>query len=127
MMRRAALIAAWLLGLGGCGLSPLELGGTAAAAYYAKDGFYWEVQDRRIAPDVYRITVTQGRFKESGAGEAESYFRRRAEEIVALQGCSGYTVLEFTQSVIADPVWFAQRVSEGTIRCDRAKPVPPAG
>ncbi len=119
----------WMLplaALAGCGLSAIEIGAGAAAAYYAKDGFVWQVEDRRVAPDTYRITVTQGRFKESGAGEAEARFRQRAEEIAATQGCSGYTVLEFTQSVISDPIWFAQRVSEGTIRCDRAPPRAPA-
>jgi len=100
-------------------LSNKEVLAAAAVVYYTHDGFRWEVEDRRIAPDLYRITVRQGKLTRSGQGEAESLFRRRAEEIAATQGCAGYTILEYTQGLQHDFLGVAQRVSEGVIRCHR--------
>ncbi|MCL6555321.1 MAG: hypothetical protein K6T56_03045 [Burkholderiales bacterium] len=116
----------WLLPLvAGCStldlpkLSNKEVLAAAAVVYYTHDGFRWEVEDRRIGPDLYRITVRQGKLTRSGQGEAEPIFRRRAEEIVATQGCAGYTILEYTQGLAHDALGVAQRVSEGVIRCHR--------
>lgn len=89
--------------------------------YEAKDGFTWEVEDHLIAPDTYRLTVKQGKFKTGGQGEARIYFRRRAEEIVGVQGCTGYTTLEYNESLISDLLSIPQRVTEGVIRCERNK------
>ena len=91
----------------------------AIVIYYAKDGFIWEVEDRTIAPDTYRLTVKQGKLKSSGQGEARIYFQRRAESIVSTQGCSGYTTLEYHESLVSDFLNIAQRVTEGVIRCER--------
>jgi len=91
----------------------------AIVIYYAKDGFTWEVEDRLIGKDTYRLTVKQGKLKSSGQGEARIYFRRRAEEIAGVQGCTGYTTLEYTESLISDYFNVPQRVTEGVIRCDR--------
>lgn len=91
----------------------------AIVAYYAKDGFVWEVEDRLIGKDTYRLTVKQGKLKSSGQGEARLYFQRRAEEIAGAQGCSGYTTLQFGESLVSDYFNVAQRVTEGVIRCDR--------
>ncbi len=93
----------------------------AVVVYEAKDGFLWEVEDHMIAPDTYRLTVKQGKFKVGGQGEARIYFQRRAEEIVAVQGCSGYTTLEYTESLTSDILSISQRVTEGVIRCERNK------
>ena len=91
----------------------------AIVLYYAKDGFIWEVEDRLIGKDTYRLTVKQGKLKSSGQGEARIYFKRRAEEISGVQGCTGYTTLEYTESLISDYFNVPQRVTEGVIRCDR--------
>lgn len=104
-------------------LSNKEALAVAAVVYYTHDGFRWDVEDRRIAPDRYRITVRQGKLTRGGQGEAEPIFRRRAEEIAAIQGCAGYTILEYTQGLEHDFLGVPQRVSEGVIRCDTA----PAG
>ncbi len=123
-MTRFALLAAGLASLGGCSIFDLpnisnkELVAVAAIVYYTKDGFTWEVEDRRIAPDTYRIIVRQGKLKSSGQGEAEPIFKRRAEEIAAVQGCAGYTTLEYKQGLESDFLGVAQRVSEGMIRCN---------
>jgi hypothetical protein len=125
---RFALVACMSLVIGGCSvfdvpnLSNKELVAVGAIVYYTKDGFRWEVEDRRIAPDTYRIIVRQGKLKGSGQGEAEPIFKRRAEEIAAVQGCAGYTVLEYKQGLESDFLGVAQRVSEGLIRCN-----PPSG
>lgn len=109
--------------LGGCGwlgvqsLSNKEAVVAAAIVYYVHDGFTWEVEDRRIAPDTYRIVVRQGKLHGSGQGEAEPLFRRRAEEIAAVQGCAGYTVLAYTQGLENDYLGVPRRVSQGTILC----------
>ncbi len=91
----------------------------AIVVYYAKDGFIWEVEDRMIAPDTYRLTVKQGKLKSTGQGEARQYFQRRAEEISSVQGCSGYTTLEYNESLTSDFLNMTQRVTEGVIRCER--------
>jgi hypothetical protein len=91
----------------------------AIVLYYAKDGFVWEVEDRLIGKDTYRLTVKQGKLKSTGQGEARIYFQRRAEEISGVQGCTGYTTLEYTESLISDYFNVPQRVTEGVIRCDR--------
>lgn len=91
----------------------------AIVVYYAKDGFVWEVEDRLIAPDTYRLTVRQGKLKSTGQGEARQYFQRRAEEIAAVQHCDGYTTLEYNESLTSDFLNVAQRVTEGVIRCNR--------
>jgi len=91
----------------------------AIVLYYAKDGFVWEVEDRLIAPDTYRLTVRQGKLKSTGQGEAKQYFQRRAEDIAAVQKCDGYTILEYNESLTSDFLNVAQRVTEGVIRCNR--------
>ncbi len=98
-------------------LSNKEILAATAVVYYTHDGFRWDVEDRRIGPDLYRITVRQGKLTRGGQGEAEPIFRRRAEEIAATQGCTGYTVLEYTQGLEHDFLGVPQRVSEGVIRC----------
>ena len=129
-MNQRALVAAFLAALGGCSSldipnpSNKEMLAIAAVVYYTKDGFTWEVEDRRIAPDIYRIIVRQGKLKSSGQGEAEPIFKRRAEEIAAIQGCNGYTILEYTQGLESDYLGVSQRVSEGRIRCNPAAEKP---
>lgn len=104
------------------GLStPIKLKEVAIGAlvvYYAKDGFTWEVEDRLVSPDTYRLTVRQGKLKTSGQGEAKKYFDRRAEEIAAVQHCNGYSTLEYNESLTSDFLNVAQRVTEGVIRCN---------
>lgn len=97
----------------------------AIVVYYAKDGFIWEVEDRLIGKDTYRLRVKQGKLKSSGQGEARLYFQRRAEEIAGVQGCSGYTILSYGESVISDYFNVGQRVTEGVIRCDRVAAATP--
>lgn len=123
---RLALLMGVGIACGGCSvfdmpnLSNKEVVAVAAVVYYTHDGFRWDVEDRRIAPDTYRITVRQGKLKGSGQGEAEPIFKRRAEEIAAVQGCAGYTVLEYKQGLESDFLGVSQRVSEGLIRCNPA-------
>ena len=91
----------------------------AIVLYYAKDGFVWEVEDRNIGEDLYRLTVKQGKLKTTGQGEARIYFNRRAEEISAGQQCKSITTLEYNESLISDFFNVPQRVTEGVIRCER--------
>jgi len=91
----------------------------AIVVYYAKDGFVWEVEDRNIGEDLYRLTVKQGKLKTTGQGEARIYFNRRAEEIASVQQCKGFTTLEYNESLISDYFNVPQRVTEGVIRCER--------
>lgn len=91
----------------------------AIVLYYAKDGFVWEVEDRNIGEDLYRLTVKQGKLKTTGQGEARVYFNRRAEEISGAQQCKGFTTLEYNESLVSDYFNVPQRVTEGVIRCDR--------
>lgn len=91
----------------------------AIVLYYAKDGFVWEVEDRNIGEDLYRLTVKQGKLKTTGQGEARIYFNRRAEEIASVQQCKSITTLEYNESLISDFFNVPQRVTEGVIRCER--------
>ena len=91
----------------------------AIVLYYAKDGFVWEVEDRMLTPDTYRLSVKQGKLKNSGQGEARVYFQKRAESIASEQGCNGYTTLEYNESLVSDFLNVPQRVTEGVIRCER--------
>lgn len=115
------LAAAALLPLAACSTASLApsavMGGVVV--YEAQDGFLWQVEDHLIAPDTYRLTVKQGKFKVGGQGEAKQFFQRRAEDIVAVQGCTGYTTLEYSESLSADILSISQRVTEGVIRCER--------
>jgi len=112
-----------LLPLTACSLPTITPGAVmgTVAVYEAKDGFLWEVEDHLIAPDTYRLTVRQGKFKVGGQGEARIYFQRRAEDIVSVQGCSGYTTLEYNEALTSDILSISQRVTEGVIRCERNK------
>lgn len=112
---RAILAATILLALSGC-----EVAVVGAAVYYGQDGFRWEVEDHHLGADLYRITVRQGKLTGGGQGEAGPIFRQRAEEIAAVQGCAGYTVLEYQQRLENDVVGVPQRVTEGLIRCNPA-------
>ena len=91
----------------------------AIVLYYAKDGLVWEVEDRNIGEDLYRLTVKQGKLKTTGQGEARIYFNRRAEEIASIQKCKRVTTLEYNESLISDFFNVPQRVTEGVIRCER--------
>lgn len=91
----------------------------AIVVYYAKDGFVWEVEDRNIGEDLYRLTVKQGKLKTTGQGEARIYFNRRAEEIASIQQCKSITTLEYNESLVSDFLNVPQRVTEGVIRCER--------
>lgn len=131
-MKRFALILPFLASLGACSTldipnpSNRELLAIAAVVYYTKDGFTWEVEDRRIAADTYRIIVRQGKLKSSGQGEAELFFKRRAEEIAAVHGCNGFTILEYSQGLESDYLGVSQRVSEGKILCNPVADKPKA-
>jgi hypothetical protein len=122
---RCLATTALLLPLAACSLKTASVApGTvmgAVVVYEAQDGFLWEVEDRLIAPDTYRLTVKQGKFKAGGQGEARQYFQRRAEDIAAVQGCTGYTTLEYNESLTSDILSISQRVTEGVIRCERNK------
>lgn len=129
MIRTLAVIG-FACGLAACStldlpnLSNKEVLAVTAVVYYTHDGFRWDVEDRRIGPDRYRITVRQGKLTRGGQGEAEPIFRRRAEEIAAVQGCDDFTILEYSQSLEHDYLGVPQRVSEGVIRCNAAAPKP---
>jgi hypothetical protein len=116
--RTALALAASLFALASCGGDVATIAAGVGVVYYTKDGFTWEVEDRLIGSNTYRITVRQGKLKGSGAGEAELMFKRRAEEIAGIQGCAGYTILEYTERLETDFLGVAQRVSEGVIRCN---------
>lgn len=115
---RLILAATAALALAGC-----EVAAVGAAVYYGQDGLRWEVEDRHLGAELYRITVRQGKLTGGGQGEAGPIFRQRAEDIAAVQGCAGYTMLEYQQRLENDVLGVPQRVTEGLIRCN---PVPQA-
>lgn len=146
-MFRTIIVAGAALALGGCALtdkqdldtdpiiparslqisdavSPsLEALAGAAVVYYIVDPLApnWQVQEARLAEDLYRIDLKRKRFSGGGDGEAMQVFNRRAEKLALERGYSGYQVLRYTEGIesgLPGPV--AQRVSGGTIRLTRA-------
>lgn len=101
-------------------LSNKEALAVTAVVYYTHDGFRWDVEDRAIGPDLYRITVRQGKLTRGGEGEASPILHRRAQEIAAVHGCSGYTLLSSTRRLEHDYLGVAQSVTEAVVRCNRA-------
>lgn len=100
----------------------LEALAAAAVVYYVVDPLApnWQVQEARLADDLYRLSLRRKRFSAGGDGEAMQVLARRAEQLALQHGYAGYQLLRYTEGIESSlPVPAAQRVSEGVIRLTR--------
>jgi hypothetical protein len=93
-----------------------------AAAIYFEDDLYFQTSDDALGNGKFQITVDKTRFAGGRSGELWQIFKRRAAYIVQREGCSSYTVLEYTEGNEAALV-AGNRVGRGAIECIK----PPAG
>lgn len=101
----------------------LEAMAAAAAVYLVVDPLApnWQVQEARLADDLYRLSLKRKRFSGGGDGEALEVINRRAERLAQEHGYTGYQIVKYTEGIDSGlPVSVAQRVSQGVIRLTRA-------
>lgn len=99
--------------LAGCSSNSL-----LSASYY-EDNVLFQASDEALGQNKFEITVDKVRFIGGRDGELWQVFKRRAADIVKREGCSGYTVLEYTES-IESAIVAGRRVGRGTIECGKA-------
>ena len=102
--------------LAACSPGVMMAGGATAAAVYYEDDLVFQASDEPFGKNQFQITVSKTRFIGSRSGELWQIFKRRAAYIVEREGCSGYTVLEYTEGNEAAVV-AGNRVGRGTIAC----------
>ncbi|GAB4175149.1 MAG: hypothetical protein Fur0039_17550 [Rhodocyclaceae bacterium] len=97
--------------------------GAAALAYVVLDPLApnWHIEEARLAPDRYALSLAMKRIAAGGEGEARVVFHRRAAQLAAASGYGGYEVLSYTEGIESQLP--ARRVGEGLVRLVRA----PAG
>ena len=78
----------------------------------------WQIEERRLNDNRYRIAMRKKRFTTGGDGEAMPAFYRRAEQLMRENGAARYRVIEFTEGVDSGmPI--AQRVAQGVVEIVR--------
>lgn len=134
MIKRLLLAAGVVLLMSGCsstGGTPftlatntnLKLGvalGAAAAIYLIYDPLApnWELEEKKLSDDTYRLSMKMKRFHTGGSGEAMQILKRRASQLREEGGHVSYEILEYTEGIESRTLG-AQRVAEGLIRIVR--------
>lgn len=93
--------------------------GTPFAISSYEDDLAFQASDSVLGQDKFQITIDKTRFFGGRDGELWQIFKRRAAYIVQREGCSSYTVLEYTEGNEATVV-AGNRVGRGTIECNKA-------
>jgi hypothetical protein len=74
----------------------------------------WEIVEKRLADNRYRIAMRKKRWTTGGDGEAIELLHRRADMLAQVQGYRDYRILSWTEGVQSDmPI--AQRWARGEI------------
>lgn len=96
--------------------------GVAALAYVVLDPLSpnWSIEEAKLAPDRYFLSLRMKRVAAGGEGEARMAFNRRAGALAAAGGYGGYEVLAYSEGI--ESLLPARRVAEGVIRLVRAAP-----
>lgn len=91
----------------------------AALAYVVLDPLSpnWNIEEAKLAPDRYYLSLRMKRVAAGGEGEARLVFKRRATELAAAGGYGGYEVLAYSEGI--ESLLPARRVGEGVIRLVR--------
>lgn len=101
------------------GADALIIGAIIVVLYYTSERVVWQTETERLSKEKYRITVRKKTIPYgNGDGQADKYFKRRAEEISAEVGCPDYSILSYTSS-LESTLLMNERVYEGTIRCKK--------
>ena len=101
------------------GSDALIVGAIIVVMYYTSDKVVWQTETERLSKEKYRITVRKKTIPYgNGDGQADKYFKRRAEEISEEVGCPDYSILSYTSS-LESTLLMNERVYEGTIRCKK--------
>ena len=92
----------------------------AAIVWYVTDPLAptWGIERRKLGQDRYRVDLRQKRFAVGGDGEAQQVFHRAAETLAEENGCSGYTIVSYTEGIESGPL-LSQRVSRGVVLLTR--------
>lgn len=102
--------------LTGCSTGTLlVVGGTAGALYY-EENLVFQTSEDLLGAGQFRITIEKSRLIGDRGGELWQIFKRKATEIAEREGCSGYTVLDYSEG-IESAVIAGKRVARGTIHC----------
>lgn len=139
-MKKIAALAIAAALLAGCGGSPLipnkSLQLTAktsvsmstlataavigAAVYLVYDPLApnWEIEESKLAPDVYRFSLKMKRYHTGGAGESIQILKRRASQLQYENGFGDYQILDYSEGIDSQTIG-ARRVAEGTVRLVR--------
>ncbi|HQT27059.1 MAG TPA: hypothetical protein PLK99_10785, partial [Burkholderiales bacterium] len=57
-------------------------------------GLGWSYTYKRIAPDTYKVHVSESRF--ASTGEAEELFKEASEKVVEVNHCGGYRIISYS-------------------------------
>lgn len=95
------------------------VGAAIAAAVYYEDDIVFQVSNESIEQGKFQIVVNKSRFIGGRSGELWSIFKRSADYISRREECSGYTVLEYTESN-ESAIVAGNRVGRGTIACNKS-------
>ncbi len=88
----------------------------AGAIYLYQDN--WTLKETPSGQDKFRIELKKNMLRQDGDSEAGMLFRRRAGEIAAEHGFSGYRIMEYTEGIESAALG-SQRVARGVIQCYR--------
>lgn len=85
----------------------------------------WSLEEARLDQQTYYLRLQAKRFRTGGDGEAMMVLKRRAQQLQAEQGYTGFRVLDYSEGIESGtPI--AQRFSHGIIQLVRADPATPS-
>ncbi len=92
-------------------------GGFVGAAYLILDPLApnWEIEEASFPAQHYHLSLKMKRFYNGGAGEAQQFFKRRAQEIMLRGGYTQYAVVDYIES-LESSLLGSQRVARGVIQ-----------
>lgn len=90
--------------------------GAAGLAYLVLDPLApnWDIEEAPIGDDHVHFSLKMKRYYVGGAGEARALFHHRAKELMHLNGCDSYEVVEYNESLDSSIVG-SRRHAEGVI------------
>lgn len=90
----------------------------AIYAYYDPLAPNWEIEEAKLADDVYRFSMKMKRHHTGGSGESIQILKRRASQLQYEQGFGAYQILEYSEGIDSQTIG-ARRVAEGIVRLVR--------
>ena len=78
----------------------------------------WHIEEAPLGDNHVHFSLKMKRFHNGGAGEARALFHRRAKELMRLNDCDGYQVLEYSEGLESSMLG-SQRTAEGVVLLTR--------